>query len=122
MWGLFLRLPNQRNRKDVSFTNQRNFFFKNFFHLWESTRWFREPKKELSRPQNDGFIFVIFNDFDGFAAFAKHHPSTLKFRETIMASTDSTDAVSHGTHGSGRVSVGTEERLRPSDHHRLDAG
>ena len=116
MWGLFLRLPNQRNRKDVSFTNQRNFFFKNFFHLWESTRWFREPKKELSRPQNDGFIFVIFNDFDG---FAKHHPPTLKFRETIMVSRNhhgfdglltqrTRHHQPHGTHGSA------EERLRPS--------
>ena len=26
---------------------------------------------------------MIFNDFDG---FAKHHPSTLKFRETMMVS------------------------------------
>ena len=86
MWGLFLDFPRQRNRKEVSFANQRNFFFKKFLEFKNSGVGFVDQKKRFRDPKtmvSPNSFFVIFNDFDG---FAKHHPSTLKFRETMMVS------------------------------------
>jgi hypothetical protein len=103
MWGLFLDFPRQRNRKEVSFANQRNFFFKKFLEFKNSGVGFVDQKKRFRDPKtmvSPNSFFVIFNDFDG---FAKHHPSTMKFRFNSVVSRKllrirSTQLTSHPDH------------------------
>ena len=72
-----LTKPTKPLKKNL--TEPTKLFFLKLRNYVGPNRWFRKPKKNVETFFRR-FHETLFRDFDG---FAKHHPSTMKFRETI---------------------------------------